>query len=108
VRTSSSIEGWFGWYASAPNVSAGTRSTTQERATKVADVSPRSISPDRPGERSSGDADQLFGAASALKQAIDELAQELVDGSAIPRAGARDRFEIALTEFAALIDRTAE
>jgi hypothetical protein len=53
-------------------------------------------------------ADELLGAASALKQAMDELTHEIVTGTAIGRAGARDRFEIALADFASLLDRTRE
>jgi hypothetical protein len=76
--------------------------------TDVTDVSPKLNSPDRPRGLAADDADRLIAAASGLKQAIDELTQELVTGSPIGRAGARDRFEIALTEFSELIDRTRE
>ncbi len=74
----------------------------------MTDVSPRLNSPDRPRGLPTDDADRLVVAASTLKRAIDDLTQELVTGSIIERAGARDRFEIALTEFSALTDRSAE
>ena len=63
-------------------------------------VQPRGLQPD--------DAGRLVEAASALKRAIDDLTQEIVTGRAIGRAEARDQFEIALSSFGQLIDRTAE
>jgi hypothetical protein len=72
------------------------------------DVSPELNDPNRSRTLSSEDGNRLLEAAADLKQAIDDLAQEIVTGSAIGRAGARDRFDIALTEFSSLTDRTAE
>jgi hypothetical protein len=72
------------------------------------DVSPKLNRPDRPKGLPREDALRLTDTASTLKQAVDDLTQEIVTGTAIGRAGARDRFEIALSEFAQLIDRTAE
>ena len=72
------------------------------------DVSPKLNSPDRPRGLAPEDADRLIEAASTLKQAIDDLAQEIATGTAIGRAGARDRFDIALAEFSELTDRTRE
>lgn len=74
----------------------------------MTDVSPRLDSPDRPRGVQLDEANRLLDAASALKRAIDDLTQEFVTGSAIGRTGARDRFELALADFASLIDRTAE
>jgi hypothetical protein len=74
----------------------------------LTEVSPKLNSPDRPRGLPPEDAARLLDAASALKQAIDDLTHEFVPGTAIGRAGARDRFEIALAEYASLIDRTAE
>jgi hypothetical protein len=74
----------------------------------MSDLSPKLNSPDRPRGLPREDADRLLDAASALKLAMDDLTREIVTGSVIGRAGARDRFEIALAGFASLIDRTAE
>lgn len=76
--------------------------------TDVTDVSPKVNEPDRPRGLSAEDAGRLMEATSNLKRAIDDLAQELATGTLIGRAGSRDRFEIALAEFSAQIDRTAE
>jgi len=79
-----------------------------EGTTAVTDVSPRINEPDQPRGLSPENADRLIEAAAALKQAIDDLTHEMTTGTAIGRAGSRDRFEIALAEFAELLDRTAE
>ena len=72
------------------------------------DVSPKLNSPDQPRELSGDDANRLLEAATTLKQAIDDLAHEIVTGRPIGRAGARDRFDIALADFSAITDRTRE
>jgi hypothetical protein len=77
-------------------------------AQNMPDVSPKLNSPDRPQGLASDDASRLIEAASELKLAIDNLAQEIATGRPIGRAGARDRFDIALADFSALTDRTAE
>ncbi|MEA2585540.1 MAG: hypothetical protein QOF33_3625 [Thermomicrobiales bacterium] len=82
--------------------------TIKEGVKKVADVSPKLNSPDRPKGLPTEDANRLIDAASGLKQAIDDLAETMVSGGIIRRDDARDRFEIALAEFSELIDRTRE
>jgi hypothetical protein len=50
----------------------------------------------------------LTTAADRLREEIGALTRALLHGSAIEKAEARDRFDIALSEFGALIDETRE
>jgi hypothetical protein len=74
----------------------------------MADISPKLNSPDRPNNRTPESTREILNTANALKDAVDTLATSLVRGTAIQRAEARDRFEIALTDFSQAIDQTAE
>ncbi|MGH2558327.1 MAG: hypothetical protein ACRDJH_04615 [Thermomicrobiales bacterium] len=47
-------------------------------------------------------------AADRLHEAIGALTPAMQSGSVIERAGVRDRFDIALADFASLIDETRE
>jgi hypothetical protein len=72
------------------------------------DVSPKPSSAEQPRNVSSERAARLREAAAALQQAIADLTDQIVDGGRIRRDDARDRFEMALADFSALIDQTAE
>jgi hypothetical protein len=58
---------------------------------------------DSAGERAA----QLNAAGTRLCHTIAELSRVILSGDAIERDGARDRFEIALSEYSALIEDTA-
>jgi hypothetical protein len=74
----------------------------------VTDVSPRINSPERPRELPPEDADKLLAAASALQQAVGDLAREIASGGRIQTHEARNRFEFALSDFSSLIERPAD
>ena len=48
--------------------------------------------------------DELTGAAAGLHEAIDALTRAFLGGSPVEKATARDRFEVALATYSALIE----
>jgi hypothetical protein len=74
----------------------------------MADISPRVNSPDQSDDRSPENVSEILSTARALSAAVETLASAIANGSGIERAEARDRFEIALTEFSEAIDDTEE
>lgn len=51
---------------------------------------------------------ELTAAADRLREAIGALTQALLRGSALEKADARDRFDLALAAYSAVIDETRE
>jgi hypothetical protein len=73
----------------------------------MTDVSPQRTDPDRTEQAPQPDPIRLAAAGTELQQAIDDLTRSITSGGAFGKENARDRFEAALAEYAALIDATA-
>ena len=73
----------------------------------MGDVRPETSDRNRPDASMRPDPIRLTAAADELQQAVGELAREIASGGAFGKEDARDRFEIALADFSALIDSTA-
>lgn len=71
------------------------------------DVSPSLTDPTQADQTANPDPAQLREAAEKLRRAIDDLTAAITGGGAIRGTDARDRFEIALADFSALLDTTA-
>jgi hypothetical protein len=73
----------------------------------VTAVHERSGEPTVEGPAAGVQAADLIDAATELREAVDALSDAVLRGTAIERAAARDRFEVALATYSAQVDATA-